>query len=110
MIHDLALLIRRTRQRHCLTQSQLALRAGTTQAVVSRIEAGLQSPTFEMASRLLLVMGERIELGSVPLSGRFDPAHLAVERSLTPGQRLERAFAWTTFNDELRQASRRAGA
>jgi len=101
-------LIRSARLRHGLTQARLALRAGTTQTAISRLERGQRSPTVETLRRLLLVLGEDLDLGTRPLRGEHDPAHLRAERALTPAQRLERAFAWMRLNSELRAAGRRA--
>jgi transcriptional regulator with XRE-family HTH domain len=55
--------IRETRERHGLSQRRLALRAGTTQAVVSRIERGIASPTLETLRRLLAAMGWELDVG-----------------------------------------------
>jgi transcriptional regulator with XRE-family HTH domain len=45
-------LIKRRRQRHGLSQRILALRAGTDQAAISRIERGDISPSVETVERL----------------------------------------------------------
>ena len=55
-------LIRERRLANGLTQKQLAVRAGSTQAAISRLERGEISPTFETFERLLEVMGEEAEL------------------------------------------------
>lgn len=101
-------LIRSVRARHRLTQAQLAVRAGTTQTAISRLERGERAPTTETLRQLLLVMGEGLELGSRPLAGQHDPSHLRAERRLTPAARLERAFAWMRLNADLRAAGRGA--
>jgi len=103
-----AALLREARERAGITQSELALRAGVSQGAVSRLERGDRSLTVEMLRRLLLVMGEELELRSAPLPRRYDPAHLSAEARLTPAERLERAFAWTAFNEELLHAGRKA--
>lgn len=105
---DAASLIREIRTRHGLTQTQLALRAGTTQTAISRLERGDRSPTVETLRRLLLVMGEDLDLGARPLAGVHDAAHLRAERALGPAQRLERAFAWMRLNEAVRAGGRRA--
>ena len=46
-------LLREARERHGLTQRQLAIRARTSQAAISRIERGLVSPTIETLEKLL---------------------------------------------------------
>lgn len=101
-------LVRATRVRHGLTQAQLALRAGTTQTAVSRLERGDRSPSTATLQRLLLVMGEDLDLRTRRLAGEHDPAHLQAERALTPAARLERAFGWMRFNAALSSAGRRA--
>lgn len=101
-------LLREARVRAGLTQRDLAIRAGLSQPAISRLERGDRSLTVETLERLLLLMGERLELRTSTLSRRYDQAHLAAEARLTPGERLERAFAWTRFNDELLRAGRKA--
>lgn len=101
-------LLRQAREQAGITQSDLALRAGMSQAAISRLERGERALTVEGLERLLLLMGMRLELQAAPLPRRYDTKHLAAEARLTPGQRLERAFAWTSFNDELLRAGREA--
>lgn len=104
---DAAELLRSVRLRRGLTQAQLARRAGTTQTAISRLERGDRSPTTATLRRLLIVMGEDLELRGRPLKAEHDPAHLRAERALTPAQRLERAFDWMRFNAALAAAGRR---
>lgn len=101
-------LIRSARRRHGLTQADLALRAGTTQTAISRLERDDRSPSVETLRRLLVVMGEDLDLRTRRLQGHQDAAHLRAERSLTPAKRLERAFAWMRFNAEVSAAGRLA--
>lgn len=103
-------LLRKAREQAGITQRQLAVRCGMTQAAISRLERGDRSLTIEGLERLLLVMGMQLEVRTAPLPRRYDPAHFAAEARLTPGERLERAFAWTRFNDELLRAGREARA
>jgi len=53
---------RESRERHGLTQTQLAIRARTSQAAISRIERDVVSPTVEMLARLLDLLGEELVL------------------------------------------------
>ena len=55
-------LLRDLRRRHGLSQSRLARRAETTQAVVSRIERGEASPTLDTVRRLLAAMGWELDV------------------------------------------------
>ena len=101
-------LIRITRLRHGLSQRRLALRAGTTQAEVSRIERGEVSPTFGMVRTLLLAMGERPVLSSERLQGDWDPVHMASTRERTPDERAELAIAWNRLAARLAAAGKEA--
>ena len=62
-----AVLLREARARHGISQRRLALRARTSQDAISRIERGVESPTLERLTHLLMVLGERLELDTVPL-------------------------------------------
>lgn len=96
--------LRELRLAHGVSQAELARRAGTTQAVVSRVERGLQSPTVAMAQRLHHGLGRRMVVSSQPLPA-VDPLHLAEERRLSMSARLERAFAWMQFTAQLHGAA-----
>jgi transcriptional regulator with XRE-family HTH domain len=97
-------LIRAVRVHRRLSQAQLAIRAGTTQTAISRLERGQRSPSVQTLRRLLLVMGEDLALESRPLEGTHDPDHLRAERKLSPAQRLTRALDWMRLNAQVRQA------
>lgn len=100
--------IRERRQANGLTQTQLAVRAGSTQAAISRLENGELSPTFETFERLLSVMGEAAELRIERGEGDYDRARLLALRSRTPAQRLELAIGWNRLAGEFAVAGRRA--
>jgi transcriptional regulator with XRE-family HTH domain len=110
MLNDVtaADLIRSVRTRRGLTQVELARRAGTTQTAISRLERGDRSPTVETLRKVLLVMGEDLDLRARRLKGAHDPKHLRAERALTPAKRLERAFEWMRFNAAVAAAGRHA--
>lgn len=101
-------LIRTARQRHGLSQRRLALRAGTDQAAISRIERGEVSPTAETLERLLNAMGETLRLASSPMSRDYDPLHLRASLERTPSERLALAISWNRLSGRLRDAGRRA--
>jgi transcriptional regulator with XRE-family HTH domain len=102
--------VRAQRLRHGVSQRSLAIRAGTTQAAVSRIERGLESPSFERFTQLLLVLGERPVLMVKPLELDVDPADLAYGRRLTPQQRLAESASWNLVTTELEIAAAQARA
>lgn len=99
--------MRQTRERHGISRSQLALRAGLTEEEVGRIEDGHASPTFDQLRALLRSMGEDPVLASKRLAHRADPAHMATAHALAPEERLDRAFEWNRFASELSRAPRR---
>jgi transcriptional regulator with XRE-family HTH domain len=103
-------IIRERRIAHGLTQAQLALRAGTTQTALSRLERGELSPTFATVRRILFVLGEMAELAVTPLVGDHDPAHLADLLARPPAERLELAMSWNRLAGEVAMAGRRARA
>ena len=93
--------VRAVRHRHGVTQRSLARRAGTTQAAISRIESGAESPSFERFTQLLLVLGERPVLQIEPLELDLDPAELAHGARLTPEQRLAESASWNLVATQL---------
>jgi transcriptional regulator with XRE-family HTH domain len=94
-------LIRSIRERHGLTQAQLALRAGTSQNAVSRVERDEISSSVDTIRRLLGAMGERLELSVRRIDGDFDEDHLADSMEQTMSERLERSLAWNRFAGRL---------
>ena len=101
-------LIRETRIRHGLSQARLALRAGTRQSAISRLEKDEVSPSFETLEHLMSAMGESLVLDSTPFEGRFDPLHLKASGDRSPGERLELAISWNRTAGELSEAGRKA--
>jgi transcriptional regulator with XRE-family HTH domain len=99
-------LIRSTRERHGLTQAQLAVRAGTSQNAVSRLERDEISPSLDTIQRLLAAMGEQLELSVGRIHGDFDADHLADSLAQTMSERLERSLAWNRFAGELTGVAR----
>lgn len=101
-------LVRSTRERLGLSQRQLALRAGTTQAAVSRIEREIVSPTYATLRELMISMGEEPVLGSRRLPTDWDPVHMTSTLSRTPEERLALAISWNKAAARLRMAGREA--
>lgn len=99
-----AQLIRSTRERLGLSQRQLALRAGTTQAAISRIERGTVSPTFATVRQLMLAMGEEAQLSARRLPMDWDPAHFQSTLAREPAQRLRLALSWNAMSSRIAAA------
>jgi transcriptional regulator with XRE-family HTH domain len=95
-------LIRDARRRHGLSQRRLAHRSGASQAWISRIERGEVSPAVDSLERLLLVMGERLDLGTRRIGDDDDRDWREANRARSMAERLERAFDAAAFAGELR--------
>ena len=100
------LLLRSTRKRHGLTQSQLAARARTSQAAISRIERGLVSPSVATLAELLDLLGEELVLGAEPIDYGHDRTLIAAALAHPPGQRIANQAAWSRGMNTLRRARR----
>jgi transcriptional regulator with XRE-family HTH domain len=87
-------LLRDTRTRHGLTQRQLAIRARTSQAAISRIERGLVSPAIDTLAELLWLMNERLELRAEPVNWGFDTTLNETRLRLDPATRVAQQAAF----------------
>lgn len=100
-------LLRERRLAHGLSQRDLALRAGTRQATISRIENGHEVPTVGRLDQLLIALGERLELRAVILDPERSIADVNADRSRGMSARLEDGFALAAFSSQLAGAARR---
>lgn len=82
-------LLRLARRRHGLTQRQLAIRARTSQAAISRIERDVVSPTVATLEKLLHLMNERLVLDAAPVDWGHDVDLLRKRLALSVEERLE---------------------
>lgn len=103
------------RRQHGLSQREVALRAGTTQASVSRIERDEVSPSLSTLNRLVEAMGDALTIAAVPLADsppRGGNVSVGRLRSgfdeLSPEERLERAGALSRSLSQLATSTRRA--
>lgn len=90
-------LLRETRRRHGLTQKQLAARARTSQAAISRIERGVVSPSVATLATLLDLMGEELVLDTRQMDYGFDRTLYERTLSMTPSERLEHGTQFANF-------------
>lgn len=103
-------LVKATRERKGLSQRRLALRAGTSQSAIARIERGEEDVTWGRLRSLLIAMGEEPALGSRPLASRYRAEHLLQDRELAPEARLRSGLRFNGFAGDLASAGRRAKA
>lgn len=101
-------ILRERRRAHGLTQAQLALRVGSTQAAISRLERDELSPTVETLQRLLGALGESLAIQVRRDVDGPDDAHLADLLARTPAERLELAIGWNRLAGEVALAGRQA--
>lgn len=60
---ELGRAVRRLREEAEMTQAELATLAGTSQAAVSRLEAGEHMPTIGVLDRLAAALGAQVDIG-----------------------------------------------
>ena len=101
-------LLRSTRRRHGLTQRQLAIRARTSQAAISRIERDLVSPAVSTLAELLRLMNEELVLEAREVDWGHDVTLNRTNLSLTVAQRLDRLVPYARLARELDAAGRGA--
>ncbi len=94
-------LVSGTRRDLGLSQRQLALRAGMTQAAVSRIERDKVSPSFGTLRELMLAMGREPQISARRLPADWDQAHMDSTLARTPEQRLRLAIGWNRLAQRL---------
>jgi len=97
-----------TRRQHGLSQRRLALRAGTSQDAISRIERGVEAPTLERFEQLMLAMGEAVTVGVEALDGRVPADQLAAAGRMTAAERFREAASWNLLASQLQAAGDRA--
>lgn len=105
---DLGNILRTTRQGLGLSQRRLAVRAGTSQDAISRIERGVEAPTLERFEQLMLAMGQRLVLDVEPLESPAPLSELAVSAQMSSGERLREAVEWNLAASQLAIAGEKA--
>ena len=99
-------LLRDARRRHGLSQQQLAIRARTSQAAISRIERGLVSPSVAMLAQLLDLMGEELVLEAHAIDYGHDRTLLRENLARSVSDRIDHATAFANFVLRNRGAAR----
>jgi transcriptional regulator with XRE-family HTH domain len=102
-------LLRQTRQRHHLTQAQLAARARTSQAAISRIERDVVSPSIATLATLLDLMGEELTLDAEPINYGHDRTLIQQNLQRTVTERIDFGTSFANFVQRNLGAANRRG-
>jgi transcriptional regulator with XRE-family HTH domain len=90
-------LLKEARRRHGVSQKRLAMRAGTTQSAISRLERDRVSPSVETLGELLYLLGEDLTLGSEARDSGIDATLNQGKLQLTPTDRVRHGLAFSDF-------------
>src|SRR2546425_11341525 len=99
-------LLREARLRHGLTQQQLAARARTRQAAISRVERDAVSPSVATLATLLDLMGEELVLDAQRIDYGHDRTLLRLNLEHDPEERIDRQAAWSRGMRAIQRAAR----
>ncbi len=83
-----ATLLRASRRRAGLTQRQLALRLGVSQAAIAKLERPGANPTFETLAGAVWATGHRLELEAPARRGGVDEGLVRRQLELSPSERM----------------------
>jgi len=103
-------LLRQARERHRVSQSELAVRAGTTQSAISRIERDRVSPSIETLRELLHMLGEDLRLAAEPRDFGVDETLNQGSRKFEPAVRIRRGLEFADFARRTRGVVKRRAA
>jgi transcriptional regulator with XRE-family HTH domain len=90
-------LLRDARRRHGVTQEQLAARARTSQAAISRIERDLVSPSVSTLATLLDLLGEELELAATPIDYGHDRTLIRRNLEMSVSERINHGTDFANF-------------
>jgi transcriptional regulator with XRE-family HTH domain len=101
------MLIRDARAEAGLTQSELAQRAGTTQAAIARLERPGANPRFETLQKVVAATGRRLELATSNGLPDDDETLIASHLRMTPAERAAaHDAAYRNVGELVRRARR----
>jgi transcriptional regulator with XRE-family HTH domain len=90
-------LLRDARRKHGVSQKRLAIRAGTTQSAISRIEQDHVSPSVETLRELLHMLGEDLVVGSENRDAGIDRTLNRQSLRAVPEVRVRRGLEFADF-------------
>jgi transcriptional regulator with XRE-family HTH domain len=84
-------------------QRELALRAGTSQSAISRIESGAEEPGFERFAQIMLALGYAPEVELRPVAVHdAEPRRILEQARKSPQERFEEGINWMRFLRSVR--------
>jgi transcriptional regulator with XRE-family HTH domain len=86
--------VRATRRRHGVSQKRLAIRAGTTQSAISRIERDRVSPSVDTLRALLDLLGEDLSIAAERRDSGVDLSLNEESLRRSPSERLQHGLAF----------------
>jgi transcriptional regulator with XRE-family HTH domain len=95
-------LLRQARLLHELSQEQLAIRAGTTQSAIARIERDRTSPSIKTLTALFQAMEEDFVFAVRPRDWGIDLTLNQANLGHTPTRRVERGLGFSDVVREVR--------
>ena len=90
-------LLKEARLRRGVSQKRLAIRAGTTQSAISRIENDQLSPTVETLRGLLHMLGEDLVMDAVERDAGIDRGMTRANLVASQDARYRRAMEFSDF-------------
>jgi transcriptional regulator with XRE-family HTH domain len=100
-------LLREARRRHGLTQAELATRARTSQAAISRIERDHVSPSVATLAGLLYLMNEELVLEAREVDWGHDETLLAANLQKTADERFRHGVSFSRWVERNRGVAHR---
>jgi transcriptional regulator with XRE-family HTH domain len=107
-VPNAASLLRDARQQAGITQAQLALRLGVSQAAVAKLERPGANPTIATLNGALRMTGRRLVLSTEPVGGGVDETLVFEQLRLSPAQRLAQLESMYERGRELALAGARS--
>ncbi len=103
-------LLQDARRKHGVSQARLAIRAGTTQSAISRIERDHVSPSIETLRELLHMLGEDLVLATEARDFGVDRTLNQSNLRFDPANRVRRGLEFADFVRRNRGVARRRAA
>jgi transcriptional regulator with XRE-family HTH domain len=100
-------LLRDVRRRHGLSQAQLAARARTSQAAISRIERDVVSPSVATLASLLDLMNEELVVDSREVDWGHDRSLIEKNLGKTAEERFRDGVSFSRWVERNRGIARR---